>query len=182
MQYRRKALEESFFAKRNQQLLEKLRTEQDRKQQRDSLAQLTGTQDPAVLDRILELGIRPETWTAMTYIPMVAVAWADGVLDTRERKAILEAADRQGIQPGTPGYELLDGWLAADPGPSSLETWKLYMRSLLDSLDADGREHLRQHVLDLAHDVASAAGGVLGMAAISNREKRVLDELRAVFE
>lgn len=180
--YRRKALEESFFARRNQELLDKLRAQHNRDQQKTTLAELTGTSDPAVLERMLDLGIRPETWTAMTYIPMIAVAWADEVLDTRERQAILEAAAKQGITADGAGYQLLQSWLDENPGSQIVEAWKDYVQALLPTLDPAGRERLKQHVLELARGIAKAAGGILGMHAIGAREKRVLSQLSAVFE
>ncbi len=181
LQYRRKALEEAFFARRNQQLLEELRAQQDRERRKEALGRLIGTQDPQLIEQVLDLGICPETWAAMAFIPMVAVAWADGVLDTRERKEILEAAQRHGIQPDGPGYKLLEDWLEADPGPAALDAWKNYMLALVGTMEPESRARLRDQVLGLAHEVATAAGGVLGLGAISAREKRVMDELRAVF-
>lgn len=182
LSYRRKALEESFFARKDEELLRKLRDQNSREEQKRMLSSLTGTSDAAVLERMLDLGIRPETWAAMTFIPMIAVAWADGVLDVRERQEILRAATEHGVAEDGPGYQLLVHWLDENPGAKSLDAWKGYVQALLPSLDPDARQKLKEYVLGLAHEVARSAGGVLGVAAISAREKRVMEELEKVFQ
>ena len=94
---RKKALEESFFAKENQRLLERMREEKRKLAAKDALAGASRIQDDALLDRLVELEIGPDTWTALSLIPLVEVAWADGVLEARERRAILEAAANTGV-------------------------------------------------------------------------------------
>jgi hypothetical protein len=182
LDYRRKALEDAFFTKRDQELLEKLRERQDHEDSKEMLSRLAGTVDDAILDRILLVGIRPETYAALAYIPMIVVAWADGVLDLKERKAVLETAEQAGVAPGSPGYVLLQGWLDQEPPGNLLEAWKAYTAALCQGLEAPEREKLRDHVLEGARKVGNAAGGILGMGAISKREKVVIKELASVFE
>ena len=49
-----------------------------------ALGRATGIDDPYLLARLAELGIRPETLAALTLIPLIETAWADGVM-ARER-------------------------------------------------------------------------------------------------
>lgn len=182
LEYRRKALENAFFTKRDQELLEKLREQQDHDKLKEMLASLTGAKDDTLLERILQVGIRPETYAAMAFIPMIVVAWADGFLDRKERKAVLETAEQSGVVAGSPGHQLLEGWLDQEPAGELLETWKAYMASLCADLSPAERERLRDHVVERATMVGNAAGGILGMGAISKAEKEVIEELSKVFE
>lgn len=179
---RRKALEESFFAKRNEQLLRELRQHMDDQAQREALAKASGISNEQLLDQLLELEIRPETMAAMSLVPLVAVAWADNVMDAKEREAILQAAHETGIKETDPGYKLLEEWFEHAPSDEMLQTWKAYVSTLTETLTSGGKEALREEVIGRAHKVAAAAGGILGLGSkISRAEKEVLDELAKAF-
>ncbi len=179
---RKKALEDSFFAKQNQKLLEKLRAEQAKREARTGLAQVAGISDPAVLDKLVELGIRPDTWAALSLVPLVEVAWADGKLEPKEREAVLSAAEANGIASGSASFELLESWLRARPGGQLLQAWGEYMVGVCSSLDEGERAALRDQILGRARAVAEAAGGLLGLInRVSPQEETVLAELEKPF-
>jgi hypothetical protein len=75
-----RTLEDAFFTKENARLLEQLKG----KQKREALREMVKVEDETFLDRLIELGIGPETVLALTLVPLIAVAWADGTLDGRE--------------------------------------------------------------------------------------------------
>ena len=112
---RRVALEEAFFRKENERLRERLRAERERESTRRALAGEVGLEDKALLDRLVELGIRVDTVEALVLVPLAMVAWADGKMDAREREAVLRGAEASGIAPGSPAYQLLDTWTIAAP-------------------------------------------------------------------
>lgn len=180
---RRKALEDSFFARKDAELLREMRQHMDRSAQREALAKASGIANEELLDQLLDLEIRPETMAAMSLVPLVAVAWADNVLDEAERQAVLQAAADAGIRQGDPGYELLAQWFEHPPSEEMLATWKAYIRTLIESLTSGGRETLRDEVVGRAHKIAAASGGILGLGnKISRSEKAVLDDLAAAFD
>jgi tellurite resistance protein len=183
MQDRGRALEEAFFKKQHEQQLAKLRSEQERAETREALAAASGiTDDPELLDRLVALGIHAETLAALTLIPLVEVAWADGKMDAREREAILRGAESSGIQPGSPSYGLLEIWSHDRPAPELLETWKTYIRALVEELSADQKWHLEEKIIGRARAVAEAAGGFLGLGAkVSAEEEAMLAELEQAF-
>ena len=74
-----RALEEAFYTKENARLLEQLRE----KKQRTALREVVQIEDDAFLDRLIELGINSEAVLALKLVPLLAVAWADGILDNR---------------------------------------------------------------------------------------------------
>ncbi|MBP0445689.1 hypothetical protein J8J14_12990 [Roseomonas sp. SSH11] len=175
---RRRALEEAFFARHNEELIRKLRAADPGRPERERLADASGLQDAALLDRLVGLGIRGETLAALTLVPLVVVAWCDGTLGEKERAAILEAAHHAGLDGTGPGRELLAAWLAKAPPPGLLGAWTDYVHAL----SPEARATLRRQVMDRATQVAEAAGGMLGLLnGISPAERRTLQQLEAAF-
>ena len=104
---RRKALEDSFFMERDQQLLNECGSSSRRWRTRKHLAHVSGILDEQVLLNLVKAGVRAETLAAVTLIPLVEVAWSDGAVTADERTAILKAAAESGITEGTAAYEML---------------------------------------------------------------------------
>lgn len=179
---RRKALENEFFTKQNQELLEQLQAERKAEERRAALAQASGISDEAVLDEIARLELGPETLAALSLVPLVAVAWADGQCEDRERSAVLQAAEQSGLRSGDPAYRLLESWLDARPGQELLEAWKDYVGALGRNLGDRALDALKSDLLERARHVAEAAGGFLGLGnRVSKDEQVVLDELDRAF-
>ena len=126
--------------------------------------------------------INVQTLTALSVIPLVEVAWADGKMEKRERDAILQAADDAGVPKDSPGYRLLSEWLAERPDAQLLSCWKDYIAALADTLDAEDYAKVRDNLLARAREVAEAAGGILGLGSISSAEQDKLAELEAAFK
>ncbi len=180
---RRQALEEEFFRRREQALIEKLREQEQRRQLREALAEASGIQDAATLDRLIDAGIQPRTLAPLALVPLVEVAWADGSIAAREREAIVRAAEAAGLHKGSAGYGLLESWLEEKPEPKLRQLWEEYVRALSQSLDPQARQRLRDEVMGRARAVAEAAGGFLGLGPkVSAAEEAVLRELAQAFD
>lgn len=180
---RRKALEEQFFTKHNEELRQRLRQSQEKRASREALARVAGDAHPEVLDRLVELGIGPETWAALEIVPLVEVAWADARLQDKERSAVLAAAEANGITPGSPSHKLLEDWLRHRPDARLLGAWAEYIVGLCANLGPEQRDALRDEILGRARSVAEAAGGFLGLGSkISREEEVVLQQLARPFE
>jgi hypothetical protein len=177
-----KALEDSFFAKENERLLKKLRETHEAMEKRDALKEAMNLDDDAVIDALIALDVRPETVAALSLVPLIEVAWADGRIQHEEREAILKAAEERGIKIGTPSHDLLEGWLQHRPGQELMDTWKRYASELCESLDESTGKELKYRLLDRARGVAEAAGGLMGMLTISSAEEAVLEQLRHALE
>jgi hypothetical protein len=179
---RRQALEEAFFKKENVKLLENLRAHRERVRQREALSAVMKLQDEAVLDQLIDAGIRAETWLAISLVPLIEVAWADRKMDDKEQRAILKAAAENGIEEGSDARKLLDKWLTRRPLPKLREAWAAYVGSVIEVLGDAARDALREEVLEGSRAVAEAAGGFLGFGPrVSEAEEAVLDELRRTF-
>ncbi len=179
---RKKALEESFFARENAKLLEQLKAEQDTHETREALAKVSGIESDEILEKLCELGIDADTWTAVSIAPLIEVAWADGKIDDAEREAVLSGAEANGIVSGSPGYELLESWLAHRPDGRLLEVWGTFIVGLCAELGENERESLKNQILGRARRVAEATGGFLGLGSrVSSEEEVILAELAKAF-
>ena len=180
---RGKALEESFFAKRNRELLEQLRSQQAAEAQAEELTRVTGIADASVIQHLVKLGLGSETIAAVSLVPLIQVAWADGKLETKEREAVLSAAREDGIESESPSYRLLQSWLEEAPEPKLMTVWQEYVSSMASSLSTDARDQIKSQLIGRARRVAEASGGLLGLGRkISPEEQRVLDDLQKAFE
>ena len=132
--------------------------------------------------RLVEMGIRADTLAALTLIPLVEIAWADGRLEATERRAVLAGAEASGLAPDTASFGLLEGWLDRRPEPELLATWRDYIEAVSRELSIESRQRLRDHIMGRARAVAESAGGFMGVASISRPEEQMLQELERAFE
>lgn len=178
---RKDALENEFFVRENAKAVEALRAKLSADASREALAEASGISDASVIDGLVEAGITAETLAALSLVPLVAVAWADGKLDPGERDAIERAAESANLS--ADHQALLAEWLGAAPGAGLLDAWKAYVAALREGLDADSLAALRQTIVGGARSVAESAGGFLGLGnKVSNSEAAVLADLEACFD
>jgi hypothetical protein len=175
---RRVALEEAFFAKQDQELRRRLREIDQTRRSREALSAASGITNDAALDKLAALNIGSETLAALSLVPLVAVAWADGSIDDKERTVAFAKAAEMGLAKEDISRQLFERWLAEPPPPSLLAAWKEYIGALSAPLGAEARRALRNELLDRARAVAEAAGGFLGITRrVSLAEEDVLKEL-----
>ena len=148
---------------------------------RGELALASGISDEGMLRILLDLDIETSVLTAISLVPLVEVAWADGKMDPEERDAILEASADQGIAPDSSAHALLASWLEHLPRPELFEAWRSYIEAVFEPLTPGERDELRTGLVERARRVAEAAGGILGVGAISGAERLVLARLDEVL-
>jgi hypothetical protein len=147
-----------------------------------ALGRATGIDDPSLLTRLAELGIRPETLAALTLIPLIETAWADGVMHAKERDAVLRGASTCGIAPESASYRLLELWTIEQPARELLAAWREFIAAIAKSLSVKERAALRAKVIGRAWAVANAAGGFLDATPnVSAEEHATLDALDSAF-
>ena len=178
---RGKALEDEFFRKEDERLIARLRDLKQKGTSREALAKASGISDDGTLDRLLELDVRPEVVSALAIVPLVEVAWADGSLDAKERQAVLTGAEKSGIAPGSPNYELLQSWLDRKPEPKLLTAWTEMIHGVREHMSAQEIESLRTGLIERAQAVARASGGFLGIGSMSAAEQDLIARLESAF-
>jgi hypothetical protein len=132
---REKSLEDEFFRREDKRLIERLKELKAVEATRDALAKASGATKPAVLEELMELGIRAETMAALFTVPLVEVAWADGTLDAKERRAVV---DRAGVARDSTAGALFAAWLDRRPDPKLLAAWTHLVQGMCEQLDECG--------------------------------------------
>lgn len=147
-----------------------------------ALAAVSGIDDQELLRDLSDTGIRPETFAALSLLPLCEVAWADGDITSKEKDAILAAAAQHGIEPASPARALLETWLAVRPELKMMDAWKEYIAALASRLPPDRAQKLSEEILGRARSIAATSGGILGFGAkVSVAEQFALDELERAF-
>lgn len=179
---RRAALEEAFFARQSALLRQQLRDAGDARARREALSAASGISDAALIQTLVDLDISTETLMALSLVPLVAVAWADGSVDDAERREVFSRAAAKGIGIGDLGHKLFEGWLAAPPPPEMFAAWKAYIGAMSAALPDHERATLKRELLEHATAVAKAAGGFMKVGRkISSSEDAVLREIDGAF-
>jgi hypothetical protein len=180
---REKAFEDMFFQKRNEELIEAMRARKTREEQFAALGSVLGTDSKALIEPLLDLGLRGENVTALVLAPLVAVAWADRTLDNEERRVILKAEDDFDIDPESEAGQLLANWLDHRPHESLLDAWAAYVGELCGVLGSEERARLRDDIVSRAHRIARAVEkSFLRGGGPTDEEKAVVARVEAAFD
>lgn len=177
-----RTLEDEFFRKEDQRLTARLRELQDKASSREALGKVSGIKNEAILDKLLQLGIRAEVVAALALVPLVEVAWADGSIDDRERRQILERAEKSGIAPSSTDHALLQSWLERRPDPKLLSAWIHMVEGLCEHMTPEQVRTLRTDLIERARSIASASGGLLGVGKVSAAEADMIQQLESAFD
>lgn len=176
---RGQSMEDLFYKNVDEKLLAKAREQLKLDKAKEALSTATGIKDDKVLEGMIKYNISGETIVAIAFIPLVAVAWSDGVLEPAERSAIEDAFIAQGVDKDSPAFQLAQHWLVRKPPSDLVDTWKTYMKALKERMEPAAFNQMCTNVLDRATNIAKSAGGFLGLGRkISETEQKVLDNLR----
>jgi len=127
------------------------------------------------------LGMDEASYRALPLLPLVQVAWADGHMQEREKQLILELAEgRYALE--DEGRRLLRNWLQHPP---SREYARRGQQALVALCARERHETLTPEVLsdviDLAKEVAEAAGGFFGLRRVAAPEAEAIEEIATVL-
>jgi hypothetical protein len=179
---RRRASEEEYFRKRDQQLVDHLRSQSERKAARVRLSQLVGVADGEVLQHLETLGFSDQTVSLLHLVPLVHVGWVDGGMSTSVAQRIMEASREHGIEELSEADRRLREWLESRPPDALLDGALQTIRTVLQHQSFSEREHYVRNLLKQCTDIAGASGGVLGFGKISKSERAILDRIRRELE
>ncbi|MGH9836796.1 MAG: hypothetical protein ACRD9Y_27530, partial [Blastocatellia bacterium] len=164
---RKRAQEEEYFRKQEQQQIEKLRRRTALETERREMAEVLGVSDEEVLSELQELGFTRETAPLVYLAPLVQVAWAEGRVSAGERDLILAAARARGVVEGGPADKMLMDWLDARPAEIFFDKNLRVIGAMLQALPPDQREAQKRDLVSACARIAEATGGVLGFGKVS---------------
>jgi hypothetical protein len=176
-----RSLEDAFFQKQDSELIACRSKLTKLAETKEALAAVSGIKNAEVLEHLVAMNVRPETLAALAAVPLVEVVWADGHVDDKEKKVVLDFAAAQGITPGTIAHELLERWLIHRPGDALMVAWQHYVEALCGRLSGSDRRVLEDELLHNVRAAAAASGGFLGFGAVSEQEKAAIAKLESSF-
>ncbi|MCI0524376.1 MAG: hypothetical protein L0Y75_03850 [Acidobacteria bacterium] len=168
-------LEEEYFRKKNQELVEKMRERQAREADRQKMSEMTGVSDQDALEALQDLGFTADTVQLLHLVPLVEVAWAEGGVADRERELIFKVAQSRGVEPGSAAYEKLSHWLEEKPSERFFENTLRAIRVVLELLPAEQRVAARRDLISYCSQIAEVVeGGILGRGRITDEERMLI--------
>jgi hypothetical protein len=179
---RRRGLEESYFHKKEHELIEKLRRRSQADAARRDIGEQAGVADEEILQDLQALGYTADTVRLLHLVPLAHLAWSDGEVSERERNLIVEAARARGIAPNTPADAHLAGWLSKRPSDKFFNDTLRAIAAVLASLPESQSEGIRRDLHTYSTAIAEASGGVLGFGAVSAEERKILERIATELE
>lgn len=111
-------------------------------------------------------------------LPAIEVAWADGVVQDREREVVFELAKECGLDQDAAAMARVHAWLDTPPNKQESREALVRLREL-------GRQRGRAALVEIfegARAVARADGGVLGLGSVNADERRAIEWLETVLQ
>jgi hypothetical protein len=172
---RERWLEEEYFGKKNQELIQKLRERRAREADRQKMSEMMGVKDQEVLEALQDLGYTSETISLLHIVPLVEVAWTEGGVADRERQMIYKIARARGVQPNSVAEERLTHWLETRPSERFFENSLHAIRVVLDLLPEEQRRASRRDLIAYCSQIATAvSSGILGPGRILDEERDLI--------
>jgi tellurite resistance protein len=181
LSYRGRAHEDEYFRQKDKELIEKLKKDAARRAERQKMAEQIGVDaDNAVIDDLQGLGLTADTVKLLHLVPFVAVAWASGDVDKKEKELIIEAARAHGVDASNAAYPALMRWLNQKPAEGLLQKGLEVAAAIAGSRPVEGGS--ARGILDFSLRVAEASGGLFGIAKVSADERKLLEKIAATLE
>lgn len=173
-QDRKRGLEAEYFHKKEQELIEKMRANVARSEERQQMAGQIGIADEDVLSALQDLGFNADTVRLLSILPLVQIAWAEGGVTENEREMIFEIARARDIAEGTAAHNQLSDWLDQKPPQEFFDNTLRAVRYMIEALPEDQRQTSRQNLVEYCTQVAEVSGGILGFRKISDDERLLI--------
>jgi len=149
--------------------------------EKHAIVQATQLEDPELLSRLMEVGFRSETLSALELVPIAFVAWASGSVTDQERKVVMSSLEDFGLLVNETSNDRFQGWLKTRPDRELFLLWKDYITAKLSLVSSEFRKAIGIRLLKQASEVSMASGGLLGFGTICDSEQLILDEISEAF-
>jgi hypothetical protein len=175
-------LEETYFRKLNEELIEKLHLRRESEADRAQIEEETGIHDPATLLELQKDGYTHETIALLTIVPLVEVAWVEGGLADRERERIFQIARSRKIAPGSKAYEQLAKWMETKPSDHFFEDTLHAINQMFEAMPPERRQASRETLIAYCNQIAeTVSGGILGRGGIGEDEQALIAHIAEVI-
>jgi hypothetical protein len=175
---RKTGLEEEYFRKKEQELIEQIRHRKAKQEERQGLAEAVGVADEEILATLEELGYTRETVKLLHLVPLAQIAWASGSVTPREREMVLRLCEWRGVEKDSPAWEQLNKWLDERPSDDFFLNTLRIIRHLLDVQTVKEQVASRTDLISFCIRIANASGGFLGVGSkVSAEEQMALDKI-----
>ncbi|HEY3348176.1 MAG TPA: hypothetical protein VGM13_00170 [Thermoanaerobaculia bacterium] len=183
---RERGIEAQWARKHDEELIQKLRERAKVREISDVLAKKLRVDDPALRQRLLDLGVTRETGPALFFAPLIQIAWADGKVSDRERDTILDMAAIRGVVPGGPAHAQILEWLRKAPAKELFDAAVDVLRVGISVLPGEEREQRVMTYAESFRRVAEASGGKIGYllglrGSVSASEKALIETITATL-
>ena len=176
---RKRQLEEDYFRKQDQELIERMRKAAAAVREREALEAKTGLHDPELLKDLQELGFTADTVSLLPLMPLLQVAWAEGGVSPQERRLIVDLARRRGITDGSPADAQLSEWLTRSPDTSVFRRAERLIAAVLAAGSSAAGDLTADDLVKYCENIAAASGGILGIGKISAEERTAISDIAA---
>ena len=149
---------------------------------RQQIAEATGVENEELIADLQGRGYTAEMVRALPLVPLIEIAWSDGVVSDAERALILEIATQRGIEEGSDARTKLTDWLRNRPTEDVFESGKRLTRAIIEAMPPDRRSEASRSLKAYSTTIASASGGIFGLGSISGKEAAALERLAAELE
>ena len=169
----RLAHEEEYFQRHNHELIAKLRERQATEAAAVGLKDATGVQDDALIEHLARLGVTRETVAVLHLMPLLEVAWADGVIQDEERALLHGAADEAKLS--GKALEAFEAMILKRPKQIYFDVALEFIRSVLAAMPAAEADKARDNIQTLTETIAQSTGGWFGIFGnVSDEEESAL--------
>ena len=179
---RKRASEEDYFRKQDQELIEKMRRAAAASRAQSEMSAKTGLKDPALIAELGALGFTPETISLLPLVPIIQIAWAEGGVSPEERTLLVTLARGRGIAEGSAADRQLTDWMAHRPPPTVFASATRLIRAMIDTGAPEGGAMSSDDLIKYAESMAAVSGGFLGLGKISREERETLAKLAAALK
>ena len=174
---REHVLEEEYFWRKERALLARLREERRRQREIHALGARLHVGDEVLLAELQRVGFTSENVDLLHLVPLVEVAWSDGVASPGERRRILARAATYGIGAGSPSCAQLTGWLNHRPDSHFFDISLDAVCAILRGEDLEQRTADERTLVEGCTTIAGATGETLGLVRVNNAERKCLDRI-----
>lgn len=181
MENDKRDLEEEYFRRQNQELIDKMRRAAAADEARRALGAQSGISDPGLLKEIEELGFTPDTVGLLPLVPILQVAWAEGGVSPEERGLIVEVARARGIADGSPADRQLAAWMTEKPGPDVFNRATRLIGAMLSAHSNEPGAMTAEDLVKYAERIAAASGGIFGLARVSKEERAAIAQIEVAL-